>query len=56
MKFTPNKMGLVLYYNEVVELINDDKDYDINSIKIYKNNTYIVYGYNTTYEIILQKK
>ena len=56
MKYTSNKMGIVLCYNDIIESINDDKDYEINSLKIYKNNNYIIYGYNTTYEIILQKK
>jgi hypothetical protein len=56
MKYTSNKMGIVLSYNDIIESINDDKDYDIYSLKIYKNNNYIIYGYNTTYEIILQKK
>lgn len=55
MLYTKNKMGYVLLYKDVINSINENKNYTTHSIKIYKKNNYIIYGNNTVYEIILKK-
>lgn len=56
MKYTTYQMGNILLYENVLNFINDDKNYKINSVKIHKKNYYIFYGNNTVYKIVLKKK
>jgi len=53
-KYTKYKLGKVLNYQAFLKFIEDYNKYKINSLKIYKNNNYILYGDNVDYEIILQ--
>jgi GTPase Era involved in 16S rRNA processing len=56
MNFTSNKMGYILCYENFVNTLNKNNFYNINSIKVFKENEYFIYGSNTVYEIILDKK
>jgi hypothetical protein len=56
MKYTNYQMGNILLYENVLNCINDNKKYKINSIQIYKKNYYIFYGNNTVYKIVLKKQ
>ena len=55
ISYSKNNMGYVLHYDTIINKINQDKNYDMCNIKIYKKNNYIIYGDNTVYEIILKK-
>lgn len=55
-KYTNNKIGCLLSYNDVLQIIENNDNYYTKSIRIYKKNTYLIYGNNTVYEIILEKK
>lgn len=55
MKYTNNYMGYILPYDNVLNFINNHKNYKIHSVKIYKKNYYIIYGNNTVYKIVLKK-
>ncbi len=55
-KYTKNKMGNVIEYKSLLNFIYEYNKYNIDSLKIYKNNNYILYGDNIVYEIILVKK
>lgn len=54
-KYTKNKMGNVIEYKSLLKFIDEYNKYKINSLKIYKNNNYILYGDNIVYQIILTK-
>jgi hypothetical protein len=54
-KYTKNSMGNVIEYKSLLNFIYEYNKYNINSLKIYKNNNYILYGNNIVYEIILVK-
>ena len=54
INYTNNNIGYILPYVDVITLIT--KNYKITSIKIYKKNNYIIYGYNTIYKIVLDDK
>jgi hypothetical protein len=54
-KYTKNSMGHVIEYKSLLNFIYEYNKYNINSLKIYKNNNYILYGNNIVYEIILVK-
>ena len=53
---TSYEVGNVLNNDNFFNTINNNKSYLINTIKIYKDNYYAIYGENTIYEIILIKK
>ena len=53
---TSYEVGSVLNNDNFFNVINSNKNYLINTIKIYKDNYYAIYGENTIYEIILIKK
>jgi hypothetical protein len=47
------KIGYIINYLDFINNLNNNKNFIIYSIKIYKKNTYLIYGKNTVYEIIL---
>ena len=49
-------LGYLLSLPDVLNIINLNKNVNIASMSIYKENTYIIYGNNTVYEFILGKK
>ena len=53
--YTNINIGNLLKINDIIYTI-EDKKYNINSLKIYKNNNYLLYGNNNVYEIIIKKK
>ena len=55
-KSTNYEIGNVLNNDNFFNLLNSNKNYIINTIKIFKDNYYAIYGENTIYEIILIKK
>ena len=54
INYTDTNIGYTLQYFDVLNIIN--KYYKINFIQIYKKNSYIIYGANTIYKIILENK
>jgi hypothetical protein len=48
-------VGCLLKLNDILNII-DNFQYNIMSIKIYKKNNYLLYGDNTVYQIIMNKK
>ena len=55
MKYTNTNMGTILPYNDFTNLLSNNKEYNLESLKIYKSNNYFLYGTNTVYEIIINK-
>lgn len=53
---TSYEIGNILNNDSFFNILNSNKSYSIDTIKIYKDNHYAVYGENTIYEIILIKK
>ena len=52
-KYSKYKIGNVINYQAFLKFIEDYNKYKINSLKIYKNSNYILYGNNFVYETIL---
>ena len=52
---TSYEVGNILNNDNFFNTLNSNKSYSIDTIKIYKDNHYAVYGENTIYEIILIK-
>ena len=49
-------LGYILSLTDVLNIINKNNNFNIKSMSIYKENNYIIYGNNTVYEFILEKK
>ena len=56
MNFTSHKLSYVLCYESFLNVFHKNNFYHIKSMKIFKQNEYIIYGINSVYEIILEKK
>jgi len=52
---TSYEVGNILNNDNFFNTLNSNKSYSIDTIKIYKDNHYAVYGENTIYEILLIK-
>ena len=50
------KMGRLLHFSDLLNILENNDYIKIKSIKIYKKSNYIIYGENITYKIILLKK
>jgi hypothetical protein len=48
------KMGFLIPYTDFINLFDNNSEYLLNSIKIYKKNNYFLYGNNSVYETILR--
>jgi len=49
------KMGTLLNFSEVINILESNNCFKIKSIKIYKKSNYIIYGENIVYKVILIK-
>jgi len=54
MSFLPYKMGSLISFSDFTKEIENNKEYNIDSMKIYKKNNYLIYGDNIVYETILR--
>ena len=52
----PYKMGTVLHFSEVLNILETNIFLKVKSIKIFKKSNYIIYGENIVYKIVLLKK
>ena len=52
----PYKIGNVLHFSEVLNILETNIFLKIKSIKIFKKSNYIIYGENIVYKIVLLKK
>jgi hypothetical protein len=55
LDFSNIKLGILLSFVDVLDIIEKNKNFNIEQISIYKKNNYIVYGNNTVYKIFLKK-
>jgi len=51
----PYKMGTVLHFSEVLNILENNSNFKIESINIFKKSNYIIYGENIVYKIVLLK-
>jgi hypothetical protein len=56
LDFSNIKLGVLLSFIDVLDIIEKNKIFNLEQISIYKKNNYIVYGNNTVYKIFLKKK
>ena len=52
----PYKIGNVLYFSEVLNILENNSFLKIQLIKIFKKSSYVIYGENIVYKIVLLKK
>lgn len=55
LEFAKIKLGTLLSFTDVLEIIEKNNKFNVDQISIYKKNNYIVYGNNTVYKIFLKK-
>ena len=55
LEFAKIKLGTLLSFTDVLEIIEKNNKFKVEQISIYKKNNYIVYGNNTVYKIFLKK-
>jgi len=54
MEYLPYKMGYLISFSKFINELENNKEYKIDKIQIYKKNNYLIYGDNTVYEIIVR--
>jgi len=54
MAYLPYKMGYLISFSKFLNELENNKEYKIDKIQVYKKNNYLIYGDNTVYEIMVR--